>query len=195
MEFTAVKKEFTLDEFENSRSRTYPYYKITKNGFMFLVMNAGTPKNKESQMEYWNTQTQIIQAFNLMEHALLNKVNTEWAKSREQGKIARRKETDALKLLLEYIKETEPNSTYIKRPNLCYSNYTKMTYKVLGFIENKKPKVRELLDVLELNQLYIAEHLLSKVIIKGIEEKDHYKTIYQNCKIALENYTKTLLLE
>jgi Rha family phage regulatory protein len=194
MEYSIVKSEFILHTFINKRNREYPYYKITKNGFMFLVMNAGTPKSEKAKMEYWKTQTEIIKAFNLMENALVNKTNVEWKTAREQGKISRKLETDAIKELLDYIEKTESNSTYLKKPNLCYSNYTKITYKVLGFIQNKIPKTREMLNMLELHQLFLAEDLLSRVIRKGITEEKHYKVIYQDCKIALENYINSLYL-
>ena len=193
-EYSIVKKDFIPSTFLNKRNREYPYYEITRDGFMMLVMNAGTPKNKESREEYYRTQQEFIKAFNLMESSLLNQSNLQWNHARQQGKLARRSETDALQELLEYIKRTEPDSTYTKMPNLAYSNYTKMTYKCLAFIENKKPKTRDILDVLELSQLFVAEDIVSKVIRKGLSEKEHYKVIYQNCKIALERYANSVLI-
>ena len=193
--YPTIQGEFIKSTFLNSRGREYPMYHLTRDAFMFLVMNAGTPKDPTVIMKYHDTQYQIITAFNLMEQSLARLQNdTSWNKSREQGKIARMQETDILKVLLDYVKSTEPDSTYCKRPNMLYSNYTRMTYKCLEFIQSKKPKTRDMLDMMELQQLSLAENIMSKVIQKGINEKEHYKVIYQNCKIALTNYHNTLFL-
>ncbi len=50
------------------------------------------------------------------------------------------------------------------------------------------------LDMMELNQLVLAEHIVTKVIILEMEAKTPYRDIFQSAKEALMNFADTLYL-
>jgi len=120
---------------------------------------------------------------------LLNKSNSEWLTSREQGKQIRLKETDTIKDFVEYA--TNQGS---KSAKFYYKHYTSATYKALQLLEHKKPKLRETLDLLQLHQLLLAEDLVTKTIKKEMDNQEHYKVIFEKCKIALINFANSLMI-
>ena len=179
VKFNEMYREF---EYTNSRNRKYRSYKINRDGYMFLVMNIANKKANDKKLKF-------IEAFNLMEKTILNNINQEWVTTREQGKLIRRIETDTIKEFTEYAK-----SQGSKSAQFYYKHYTSATYKALQLLENKKPKTRETLDLLELHQLLLAEDIVTKTIKKEMENKEHYKVIFEKCKIALENFANSVLI-
>jgi phage regulator Rha-like protein len=191
LEHSRVKTEFVEADFTNNRNRTYKMFYMTKAGFMFLVMNTGAKEKKMQKL--WDMQFKIIDAFELMEKKLLqestNKKNLEWNKSREQGKNIRLELTDVIKEFVEYA--TNQGSANAK---MYYKHITKLEYKALDLMEQSKPKIRDILNVIELNQLILAEDLCRKKIRKYMDEKLHYKEIYLLVKQDLENFANSLYL-
>ena len=124
------------------------------------------------------------------DQVLLRQSNDEFKMVRSQGKIARKQETEMIKDFVEYA--IEQGSSGAK---FYYKHFTKATYKALSLLEHRKPKTRDTLDLLELNQLYIAENIVSKVIQQGMDDKEHYKVIYELCKQALENFADSLMIQ
>lgn len=183
-EISAVRFNEMFKEFDyiNSRNRKYKSYKINRDGYMFLVMNISTKKANDKKLAF-------IDAFNLMEQTLLNQHNSEWITSREQGKQIRKQETDAIKEFTEYA--TKQGS---KSAKFYYKHFTNATYKALSLLEYKQPKTRETLDLLELNQLLLAEDLVKRTILKEMEDNEHYKVIFEKCKNALVLYANSLNL-
>lgn len=188
--YTQVKKEFFLSEFINERGRKYPMYKMTKRGFLTLLMQYGSAKSDKSALLIFNKQQLFITAFEKMEQMLLNQTNTEWLTTREQGKSIGLKETDAIKDFIEYAIDNGSNGA-----KHYYKHFTNATYKALSLLEHRKPKTRDTLDLLELHQLVIAEDIVTKVITTEMEEKEHYKVIYEKAKIALEKFADSLYLK
>ena len=131
----------------------------------------------------------FIKAFNLMEKTLLNKKSIEWNKQREQGKLARKSETDVIKNFVDYA--TIQGS---KNANFYYKHLTSATYKALQLIQHKKPKIRETLDMLELNQLLLAENIAMKSLEENMKTGEHYKAIFVNVKNDIERFASTLFL-
>ena len=184
-EISAVKFNEMYKEFEhiNSRNRAYKSYRINRDGYMFLVMNISTKKANDKKLKF-------IEAFNLMEKTILNQQNNEWITTREQGKLIRKNETDVIQEFTNYAKEQGSQSA-----QFYYKHYTNATYKALQLLENKKPKTRETLDLLQLHQLLLAEDIVTKTIKKEMENKEHYKVIFEKCKIALENFANSLMIK
>jgi len=180
VKFNDMYKDFT---YINQKGREYLSYKITKAGYMFLVMNISTKKAHDKKLLF-------IEAFELMEKMLLRQQNTEWSTARKQGQIARKEETDTIK---EFVKYAELQGS--SKSEWYYKHFTNATYKALSLLEHKKPKTRETLDLLELNQLYLAENIISKVISLEMGRKEHYKVIYEKAKIALDNFASSLFLK
>ena len=178
--FNQMYKEF---DYTNSRGRTYKSYKINRDGYMFLVMNISNKKANEKKLLF-------IDAFNAMEKMLLNHQNNEWITTREQGKAIRKTETDVIKEFTDYAtKQGSKGSQYY------YKHYTNATYKALQLLENKKPKTRETLDLLQLHQLLLAEDVVTRTIKREMENGEHYKVIFEKCKTSLENFANGLMIK
>lgn len=173
---------FSEKKFINSINREYRYYELNRDGFSLLVMGLNGKKALEWKLKY-------IQAFNIMEKTLLNKSNEEWLTTREQGKLIRRNETDTIQEFTDYA-----ISQGSKSAQFYYKHYTNATYKALQLLENKKPKTRETLDLLQLHQLLLAEDIVTKTIKREMENKEHYKVIFEKCKISLENFANSLMI-
>lgn len=191
-EFPIVKDQFLEDIFKNDRNREYPFYWITRDGYMTFIMEVHA-KGKKSRELLFEKKQLFIKAFNKMEEELLkiqtNKSNIEWNKAREQGKQIRLELTDVIKDFVDYA--ISQGSKNAKR---YYGNITKMQYKALRFVQEKKPKLRNLLDVLETNQLILAEDLCKRQLKIYMDEKLHYKEIYILVKLDIEKFSKSLMI-
>ena len=173
---------FSKKKFINEINREYFYYEMNRDGFSLLVMGFTGKKAFQWKIKF-------IEAFNLMEKTLLNKSNEEWITTREQGKLIRRNETDTIQEFTDYA-----ISQGSKSAQFYYKHYTNATYKALQLLENKKPKTRETLDLLQLHQLLLAEDIVTKTIKREMENKEHYKVIFEKCKISLENFANSLMI-
>ena len=93
---------------------------------------------------------------------------------RRKGKVIRGRETEAIKMLLEY--GEIPKKKYGK----YYTNYSKLPYIVLGIkkVERDQLPADDLEQIKELEN--IIEITILKSVIKGLDPKD----IYQECKKA-----------
>lgn len=93
---------------------------------------------------------------------------------RRKGKVIRGRETEAIKMLLEY--GEIPKKKYGK----YYTNYSKLPYIVLGIkkVERDQLPADDLEQIKELEN--IIEITILKSMIKGLDPKD----IYQECKKA-----------
>ena len=131
----------------------------------------------------------IVREFSLMKKALLNQSNLEWKQQREQGKLIRRQEADAIQTLVDYaIQQGSQNAKFY------FTHITNATYKALGLIQHKEPQLRETLDTLQLNQLLLAENIACKSIIKHIKAGHFYKDIFKLVKLDIEAFAGTLML-
>ena len=174
---------FSKKKFINEINREYFYYEMNRDGFSLLVMGF-------TGKDALRWKLKFIEAFNLMEKTILNQQNNEWITTREQGKLIRKNETDVIQEFTEYAKEQGSQSA-----QFYYKHYTNATYKALQLLENKKPKTRETLDLLQLHQLLLAEDIVTKTIKKEMENKEHYKVIFEKCKISLENFANSLMIK
>lgn len=187
----APENYFFEDTFINKQGREYSRFLMSEEGFMFLVMN--TKAKPERMKEIWRIQILFIEAFKKMQEKLLklknNQENIEWKKTREQGKNIRLELTDTIKDFVEYA--FSQGSSNAKR---YYSNITKMEYKALGLMEQKNPKLRDVLDTMELYQILMAEDLVKRQLKKYMEKELHYKEIYLLIKQDVENFAKGLMI-
>lgn len=190
IDWTTLKNEFAFGTFVNERGREYEFCEFGRNAYMFLIMQFGNVKSKTRRLYIQEKQLLFIEAFNRMEQMLLNQSNTEWITAREQGKAIRSGETDAIKEFVEYAIASGSNGA-----KFYYKHFTSATYKALSLLEHKKPKTRDTLDMLELHQLVLAEDIVTRVIISEMEAKEHYKVIFEKCKVALEKFADSLYLK
>ena len=165
-----IKKEWEY------RGRKIPYYLLNRKSFSLLVMSFSGDKAFEWQNKFYD-------AFTEMEKQIANLHNEQWQIAREQGKLARAETTDSIKELVNHA-----TSQGSKNAKFYYATITKEIYKALKFLEKgeKVPtKFRDVLNALQINQLFIAETIASKKIEEGIEKKLHYKEIYLLAKQAV----------
>lgn len=160
---------------EDSYGRKQPAFQITRDGFSFLAM--GFTGKKAAQFK-----EDFINAFNMMEQALLNQQNLSWKESRANGKIARHSETDTINKFVQYaVEQGSQNATKY------FMNLTTMTYRSLFYLKEASPKpFRDLLDSMQLMFLATAEGVVEAAIQEGMQKRMFYKDIY---KLARDRVT------
>lgn len=119
----------------------------------------------------------------------LNNIKSGWLKARIEGKVSRRVETDTIKEFVEYA--TKQGSSNAK---FYYSLLTKGTYKALYILEKgaNVKDMRERLNVLQLQQLAVAENLLQRTIGILMQEDVPYKDIYKLALAELDRLVAVL---
>lgn len=93
---------------------------------------------------------------------------------RKKGITARKGETEAIKMLLEY------GNIPKEKQHLYYMTYSKLPFVTLGM----KRVERDKLPADDLEQIKELENIIEKTILKGIVKKLDVKAIYQECKKA-----------
>ena len=171
-------QKFKESTYTNKMNRTYKCYEMNEQAFIKAVMNLGGYEKAEV------IQDMFIQEFYRMKTALQNQQNNSWIEKRESGKENRLDMTDTLSELLEYIKRTAPESSYIKNPELMYQNYSKMENKYLQLLVDSKDgkPIRDLASVTELGFIAIVDNRVEMAIRSGIDRGLPYKEIYRYAK-------------
>lgn len=168
------------------RGQPFSYYEMNKTAFSLVAMRFQTDEAYEWQLKF-------IATFQEMEKILLrsesNQKNLEWKQQREQGKLARKEETDTIQ---KFVALAESQGS--KGAKWYYKHFTNATYKALQLIELKKPKLRDTLDMLELNQLILAENVAMRSLEENMASGEHYKAIFVNVKNDIEKFASTLFL-
>lgn len=167
-------------------------YYLNEKQYIFLITNMRTKANEFDTV--MKAKIEIADRFVEMEKMILqlkvNKQNEEWIKTRKEGKKARKDFTDILKELLELTKENNPDSTYVKKPNLLYSNFIKMIYKNLYDIEIKTKNLRDSLSKKQLSILGVAELAALRSIQKEINNNKDVKEIYKITNKIINKYSE-----
>lgn len=173
-------------ESRDFRGKAVVFYTMDRRAFSLLSMRF---RGKKALL--W--QDRFNDAFYLMEKQLLleagNRSNLLWKEQREQGKIARQSETDTIKEFVDYA--TSQGSTSAK---FYYKHITVACYRCLNLIESQKPKLRDTLEVMQLNQLLLAEVVAERSIRKHMAAGEHYKAVFSLVKEDLERFANSLLL-
>lgn len=187
--------KFTTLKFEKQetsyRGTLYDYYEMNRPAFSLLVMSFVSKKALSWKIKFND-------AFYIMENELvsrkysehLNQQSEMWLAQRQQAKLVRREETDVIKQFVEYA--TKQGST--KAP-FYYKHITNATYKCLGLIQHKQPKIRETLDLMQTNQLIMAEMVARKSLLNRMAEGEHYRTIFTLVKQDLEQFADSFLMQ
>lgn len=109
----------------------------------------------------------VIQYLNLLEKKIRQL-------ERKKGITARKGETEAIKMLLEY------GNIPKEKHNLYYMTYSKLPFVALGV----KRVERDKLPADDLDLIKELENIIEKTILKGIVKKLDVKAIYKECKKA-----------
>lgn len=115
----------------------------------------------------------IINYIEVLEQAIIDKAKNEWLLTRQQGKLVRREETDAIQDLIEYAK-----SQGSEHSSNLYMIYSKLVNSLVGIKANSRDKV----DFGILMLIRQLEDIFTKIILNSMENKIYYKEIYQICK-------------
>ena len=115
----------------------------------------------------------IIHYIEVLEQAILDKTKSEWLLTRQQGKLVRREETDAIQVLIEYAKKQGSENS-----NKLYMTYSKLVNSLVGIKSNSRDKV----DFGILMVIRQLEDMFTRIITSSMENEIHYKEIYQICK-------------
>ena len=109
----------------------------------------------------------VIQYLNLLEKRIREL-------ERKKGKITRKQETEAIKMLMEY------GNIPKEKQRLYYMTYSKLPYKVLGL----KKVSRDSLPADNLDMIKELERIIQMTILTSIIKGLDVKAIYQECKKA-----------
>ena len=131
--------------------------------FILTIDQAKQVLLRESQV----VRKAVIQYLNLLEKRIREL-------ERKKGITARKEETEAIKMLLEY------GNIPKEKHNLYYMTYSKLPFVVLGM----KRVERDKLPADDLELIKELENIIEKIILKGIVKKLDVKAIYKECKKA-----------
>ncbi len=167
------------------RGQTFTYYEMNREFFSLLAMRFKTKRAFEWQIKFND-------AFYDMEKRLIqseqNRQSEMYLTQRNQSKQIRREETDIIKDFVEYAEKQ--GSQHAK---FYYKHITNAVYQCLGLVQYQQPKLRETLDLLETNQLIMAEITAKNSLIKYMNENEHYKAIFSLVKKDLEAFAKFIV--
>jgi len=174
-------------EERNYRGKNYTAYLMNRDCFMVLGMRFDTKRSRK-----W--QGQFIAAFNVLENQVLiadkNATDVKWLGHRQLLTDGRKNETDVIKEFVEYA--TVQGSTKAK---FYYKHITNATYKALGLMIQKNPKLRDTLNLYEISELLLAERVAQSSLKKYMELKRGYKDIYVSVKEDLVIFASGLKLQ
>ena len=112
-------------------------------------------------------RSKVIEYLNLLEKRIRQL-------ERKKGITARKEETEAIKMLLEY------GNIPKEKQHLYYMTYSKLPFVALGM----KRVERDKLPADDLELIKELENIIEKTILKGIVKKLDVKAIYKECKKA-----------
>ena len=112
-------------------------------------------------------RSKVIEYLNLLEKRIRQL-------ERKKGITARKEETEAIKMLLEY------GNIPKEKQHLYYMTYSKLPFVALGM----KRVERDKLPADDLELIKELENIIEKTILKGIVKKLEVKAIYKECKKA-----------
>ncbi|HEY4533253.1 MAG TPA: Rha family transcriptional regulator [Fusobacterium sp.] len=163
-----LSREFYIESIFENRGKQFRNYLITKKGIAQVIggYSAAVSKAFEYNVAY-------INEFERMEQILRNRNSSEWLLTREQGKLIRRVETDAIQELIPYAKEQGSNHA-----DMLYMTYSKLVNSLVGI----KANTRDIIEFRKLIAIHQLEDMFSRIIENGIKNKMYYKEIYKLCK-------------
>lgn len=154
--------KISLSSYRNSQNKKQPMFILTLNQAKQVLL-------RESKY----VRRAIIAYIEVLEQAIIDKAKSEWLLTRQQGKLVRREETDAIQELIEYAKRQ--GSEHSEK---LYMTYSKLVNSLVGIKANSRDKV----DFGILMIIRQLEDMFTRVITSSMENEIHYKEIYQICK-------------
>ena len=156
------EQKILLSSYKNSQNKEQPMFILTLNQAKQVLL-------RESKY----VRRAIISYIEVLEQAIIDKAKSEWLLTRQQGKLVRREETDAIQELIKYAKRQ--GSEHSEK---LYMTYRKLVNSLVGIKANSRDKV----DFGILMIIRQLEDMFTRVITSSMENEIHYKEIYQICK-------------
>ena len=153
------EQKILLSSYKNSQNKEQPMFILTLNQAKQVLL-------RESKF----VRRAIISYIEVLEQAIIDKAKSEWLLTRQQGKLVRREETDAIQVLIEYAKKQ--GSQHSEK---LYMTYSKLVNSLIGIKANSRDKV----DFGILMVIRQLEDMFTKLITSSMENKIHYKEIYK----------------
>ncbi len=169
------------------RGKNYTAYLMNKEYFTLLAMKFRGQIALEWQLKFNSAFHQMEKRLKSVEK---NKSDRQWIEFRDQGKEVRKLETDVIKDFVEYA-----TSQGSKSAKFYYKHITNASYKALGLIVQKKPKIRESMNIVEISELMLAERYAKGLLKKYMDTGMFYKDIYKFVKEDLINFSNNLRIE
>ena len=167
---------FMKSNYIDEKGEERPMYFMNRDGFTFLAMGF---TGKEANKWKW----EYINAFNNMEKLLIEKSTTLWLQTREQAKIERKEETNAIQKFVEYAKENGSG-----KADMYYKHFSSLANKTVGITD------RDLASVVQLNTLTLTERVIAIKILEGLQNKIEYHQLYQEIKEHLKLFNQIAYL-
>lgn len=178
-------RNFAVSKKVQNNKLEYLVYEMTWKGYSFVIMGFTGKKAGKFKEDF-------IEAFDSMQQVLSiqkqNQGSESWNLTRNNGKLLRKLETDAIERLVGYAVKNKSKSA-----SRYYSLITDMEYKALFYFAEaiEKPnKIRRLLNEMQLIHLATAESIVARIIHKNIDAGVHYKAIYKLCKEEIERFAE-----
>lgn len=119
---------------------------------------------------------ELVKQFYSMRRFLLEKQSKLWNDTRIANKENRLKETDVIKLLVEYAKEQGSEHS-----DKLYMVYTNLAKSIIG-------GKRDNITASDLNNLTLVESIILQTIRIDMSMGMHYKDIYKDCRSRIERF-------
>lgn len=156
---------------------------INEGQTVFLI---SLMRNSKIVVEFKQSLTkEFFRQRRMIAHLLTQRQNKAWLEQRAQGKLSRREETDTIKEFVGYCKAQGSNNA-----ERYYTNISKMENKALFFLEQRFPNIRDVLSGQQLQVVASADIAVARALRFGMEEKMHYKDVYQLAKKRIEEFAE-----
>lgn len=159
----------------NQKGRPDESYLLNENQFVMLIaMVKNTPEAKKLKKS-------LVIEFSRMKRALADltkaKAEADWLQVRKDGKMVYHHKTNVIKHFVEYAE-----SQGSKSANKYYTALAKMENQALFMFEMRYPNLREVMNIKQLMQVSVADQIIEKAIFDGMEDKLHYKKVFELAK-------------
>lgn len=149
-----------------------------------------TNMDRVREFKMWLTK-EFFKQRKILTQLVVQKQNAEWIHTRESGKIARKEETDHLKIFVDYAK-----SQGSKNYKMYYISVTVMQYKSLFPCKyeqfSKIGNFRDCLDRSELNILEVSDRIVVQAVTESTKLEKPYKDVFDHLKLRTEGLAMSL---
>lgn len=112
------------------------------------------------------------------------RLSSDWQQTRKDGIEVYKQKRDVIKLFVDYAKAQGSQSA-----EKYYTNLASMENKALFLFEQKFKNTREMLNIRQLMQVSTTDQIIEKALDDGMEQKLHYKDIYQLAKERVSQFS------